>query len=1008
LDVLFEFGDFLFDESAFELRRGGALVKADPQVLDVLSYVLRKPGQLVSKHELVEHVWDGRALSGTVLTGAMSRLRKALECESGPQLLENVYGRGYRFRGKVRLRAPSTHAPRNGDAEPKTSDVPFVGRDAALARVEAALDQAGKGRGRIMVVVGEPGIGKTHLAEISTERAVALGVPWAWGVCRQRTVCPPFWPFIQVLRDCRRTSSGAAREALDRTLSLLMPEDTTPAGWGDATPSLRLFDEVMRTLQALTDELSWLLVLDDLQWADAASLHLLAYAAPEIARMRLVILATARDPERNSGGDDLAEVLGHRNCETVTLNRLSEADVAKYTALRLGDGQGEVSRAVFAKSEGNPFFMVELLRPFGRSVPPNAGELSLQGPVLDIVRQRIRVLPPETVALLSAAAVVGREFDLTLLALVMEREAEQVLDLLEIARQTRIVLESPNRPDHYVFGHDLIRSVLLDDLPATQTAKLHLRVAEALERRYPVGAGSPRQELVHHLLSALPLGEVKKAVEYAQRSAQEAARVHANADAAALLRRALAALDLAEGSLPRLRCEVLVGLAFCERQSLDFRFPEHLAEAIALAHEHRFGDVLAEAARHMTIAPGYLAISGARNVLEAALRALPPEEKLLRAEVLGRLSWTPPHCFDAQEVSSLVDRAEALVNEAAGPGAFETVTWGGGAKLYFASGPDSPDVGELISNQIVRLHGRVEPWNLMAWLIQGAFSQIVVCLQRGDMEGVMRHTAAMGAIASRYKRPELGWHHRRASAVQRMNRGQFAAAEAELKELQEWAERARLFGRQAIHALDWGVLLRETGDITRLASYTESVAPAESDCPFRRARKIRFLAEMGAIPAARGILQEVPPESLSRLPHDRDYLGTLGHLAVASIATNSMSHAAALYELLSPYAHMFAADVGLHCDGSVAHFLGLLAAALGRAREPVEHLERALDANDRAGFAGHAAHSAYELGRVLMVNGSGPDLKRARELIGRALESSRRMGMTPLAHQAEERLLVLG
>jgi DNA-binding winged helix-turn-helix (wHTH) protein len=997
--VVFAFGDFVFDELAFELRRGGALIKADPKVLDVLAYVLRKPGQLVSKQELVEQVWEGRALSDTALTGAMSKLRRALEANGGPQLLENVYGRGYRFTGAVTQRAPSTLPPPNGGGEPKTSNVPFVGRDAALARVEAALDQAGKGAGRIVVVTGEPGIGKTHLAEVSTERAAASGIPWAWGVCRQQTTCPPFWPFIQVLRSCCRSSSGPVRAALERTLSLLMPEKTTPAGWGDATPSLRLFDEVMRTLHTLTNQMPWLLVLDDLQWADAASLHLLAYAAPEITRMRLVILATARDTERNSGCDDLAAVLGHRNCETFNLNRLSEADVAEYTALRLGDAQSEISRAVFAKSEGNPFFMVELLRPFGRSLPPSPGDLSLQGAALDIVRQRIRVLPSETVALLSAAAVVGREFEFALLGRVMGLETEQVLDLLEVARQTKIVFESPGRPDHCVFGHDLIRSVLLDDLAATKIARLHLRVAEALERRYPVGTGLPRRELVHHLLSALPLGQVKKAVEYAQRLAFEAARVHAHADAAALLRRALAALDLDGGSLPRLRCEVLVGLAFCERRSVDFRFSEHLAEAIALAHEHRFGDILAEAARHMTIAPGYIAVPGARRVLDAALRVLPPEEKLLRAEVLARLSWTAPHCFDAQQAASLIDRAESLVSEVGGPGAFETVTWGGGAKLYFASGPDSPDVAELIANQIARLHGSVEPWNATAWLVQGTFSQIVVSLQRADMEGVMRHTAALGAIARQYKRPEVEWHHRRASTVQRMNRGEFAEAEAELRELQEWAERARLFGRQSMHAVDWGVLLRETGDVTRLASYTETMAPEESDCPFRRARKIRFLAEMGALPAARAILQELSPESLWRLPHDRDYLGTLAHLTVASLATNSVSHAGALYQLLSPYAQMYTADLSLHCDGSVEHFLGLLASALGRARESVKHLEGALDANDRAGFQGRAAHSAFELGRVLMAKNGGQAGKRARSLFMRALESSRRMGMDPLAHQ---------
>jgi DNA-binding winged helix-turn-helix (wHTH) protein len=999
--VLFEFGDFVFDESAFELRRGGALVKADPKVLDVLSYVLRKPGQLVSKHELVEHVWEGRALSDTVLTGAMSRLRKALEGNGAP-LLENVYGRGYRFTAAVTQRAPTTAALANdAGVERKMSDVPFVGRSAALTRVEAALEQARKGWGRIVVAAGEPGIGKTHLAEVSTERAFRLGTAWAWGQCRPRTIGPPFWPFIQVFRACRRRASGPARETLEHSLSLLMPEGAPPPGWGDATQSLRLFDDVMRTLHALTGEQPWLLVLDDLQWADAASLHLLAYIAPEIGRMRLTILATARDTEPKAGDDDLGAILGHRNCETVVLDRLSEDDVAEYTALRLGDGQGEVSRAVFVKSEGNPFFMVELLRPFGRSAPPSADDLALPGPALDIVRQRVRVLPAEAMTLLSAAAIVGRDFDLALLAQVAERDAGEVLDLLEKARDTKLVIESPAGPDHFVFGHDLIRSVLLDDLPATHAARLHLRVAEALERRYPVGSGSPRQELVHHLLSALPLGDVQKAVEYAQRSAREAARVHAHDDAAVLLRRALAALDLADGSHPRLRCEVLVGLALCERFSVDSRFPERLAEAIVLAREHRFGDVLADTARLMAFAPGFLGFPDARGVLEAALRALPAEEKALRAEVLARLAWTAPHCFDAQQAALLIDQAETLAREAGTYAVLETVL---SAKLYFAGGPDSPDLARSICEQIDRIYEELGHRNLASWPVQAAFSHTVVCLQRADMEGVMRHTAAMRAIARQFKRPELAWHFRRASAVHQMNRGEFVEAEASLKELRDWADRARLFGRQSMYAVDWGVLLRETADVGRLASYEQTMIPEESDCPFRRARKVRFLAEIGHTQVARGFLEDLPAERLSRLPHDRDYLGTLVHLAAAALATNSRGQIEALYALLSPYPHLYAADLSLHCDGSVAHFLGLLADALGRTRESVEHFEQALVANEKAGFEGRAAHSAYELGRILAATASNGTANRARELLGRALEDSHRMGMRPLARRVEERL----
>ena len=118
-------------------------------------------------------------------------------------------------------------------------------------------------------------------------------------------------------------------------------------------------------------------------------------------------------------------------------------------------------------------------------------------------------------------------------------------------------------------------------------------MAEALERRHPVGVGAPRPEIVHHYLAAMPFGDMDKAVDYARRSALAAAQICAHADAAMLLRRALSALDLGEDPHPRLRCDLLLGLAECERLSADVRFSEHLADAVALALEHGFGEVLA-------------------------------------------------------------------------------------------------------------------------------------------------------------------------------------------------------------------------------------------------------------------------------------------------------------------------------------------------------------------------------------------------------------------------------
>ncbi len=1002
--MVFEFGDFVLDESAYELRRGGLLLKVDPKIFDLLAYMVRRPGQLVTKNDLVKHVWQGRALSDTVLTGAISRLRKALVNTDENELVVSVYGRGYRFAGAVKQRAASSIGPEAETALPARPQrqVPFVGRSSALERVDAALAQARTGRGRIVVIAGEPGIGKTHLAEVSVERAAEVAVPSAWGHCRALENGPPFWPFIQLLRSALRASSSATtREAVEGALSSLMPESNPPAERGVDPTGYRMFDAITRALHALTEDQPWFLILDDLQWADAASLRFLDYVSPEIAHMRLVLLATMRNTELLGERERFAQILGHRNCEHISLDRLREADVAEYTALWLGKAASDVSRAVFDKSEGNPFFMVELLRPFWQSPPSRADDLALSGPALDIVRQRVRTLSSETLALLSAAAVVGRDFDLGLVAQVTEHETETVLDLLERARESKIVIESPGRTGCFAFGHDLIRSVLLEGLSARETSRLHLAVAEALERRHPVGDGVPRSDVVHHFLSAIPFGDTGKAVDYAHRSALAAAQVCAHADAATLLRRALAVLDLSEDPHHPLRCELLLGLAECERLSADHRFSEHLSEAVAIAREHGFGEVLAEAGRHMSFAPGFVALPNARDTLEAAERALSPDSAALRADVLAHLAWTAPYCWDAQRAASTVARAEGLARESNSP---DALAFALSAKFYFANGPDTQELAQSISNQIHLLYANKPPHIRAYWAAAGEFTRIVVSLQHADMAAVERSITALGAAARDLKHAELEWHHQRACVIQRMNRGQFEGAKAALRELQDRAERLQLFSPQGVRAVDWGILLRETEDRAAGVLREETIVLQESDCPYRWARKVRSLAELGATERARAALLDLPIESLGRLPRDRDYLATLAHLSVASIATRSLGHAEALYSLLSPYPHFHAADLSLHCDGSVSHFLGTLARSLGRSDEAVRHLEDALARNERAGFAPRAAHSAYELACTLAETASPKGARRVRELFTSVLEATCRMGMSPLARSVEERL----
>ena len=989
----FEFDDFVLDEATYELRRGAEVLKIDHKAFGMLAYMLRHAGQLVTKEDLVKSVWEGRALSDTVLSGTVSRLRKALGHGGREDLVVNVYGRGYRFAGTVREEvSPSTQSK---------SDIPFVGRNAALARVQECLERARTGRGRIVAIAGEPGIGKTLLADLSAEKASEIGIPSAWGYCRELETAPPFWPFVQLLRGSVRGSSASAavRAAVDGALTALTPE-RSPTGWGSDASSHRWFDGVTQALQALTDERPRMLVLDDLQWADTASLRLLAYLAPEIGRMHLVIVATVRSTEPLPDGR-LAQILGHRHCELIELERLTESDVAEYTQRWLGTPASEISRAVFDKSAGNPVVMVELLRPFRRAAPPRVDELTLSGPSLDIVRQRLRALGPEATTLLSVAAIVGRDFDLGLLGYVTELDPEHLADTLEAARRTSVIVAQGDRPGHFVFGHDLIRSVLLEDLSASQRARLHLRAADFLEQRHPVGDGTPRPELVHHRLSALPLGDVGKVVEYARRSALAASHVCAHVDAASLLQRALSALEIASEAHPRLRADLLLGLSICERASANDRFVEHLSEAVALAREHGFGEILAEAGQHMSLAPGFMTMKGARDVLEAADRALPVDNLVPRSQVLAHLAWTPPHCFDAEHAAALVTRAEALAVASRDSKALAIAL---SAKLYFANGPDSRDLAQATARQIELLYAEAPPLLRVHWSAQSQLSRIVVSLQQGDQEAVENAIEAFGAAARELRHPELEWHCRRARVVHRMNGGDFRGLAAALRELYDSADELRLFSLQRVRAVDWIVLSRETDLPSTAASFEGALVVQEGDCPYRRARKIRSLAELGATEVARTALGELSAEALERLPHDRDYLATLVHLAVASLSTRSQEHAAVLYPLLSRYPDRYASDLSLHCEGSVSHFLGALALSLGRTRQGVQHLEDALDRNERAGFARHAAHSAYALARAFSDEASPEGSRRARALFTRVLEVTRPVGLEALAREAERAL----
>lgn len=1005
--MLLTFDDFVLDEGQRELRRANSRVKIDPKQFDLLAYFLKHPGDLVTKTELLERLWEGRAMGDSILTVSVAKLRKVLgHHRDATEYIDNLYGRGYRFLRPVTVAESNSTRPTPTPLPPPGADTvasPLIGRESVMRRLETAFTRARSGKGQICVLVGEPGIGKTRLAEALEERTAASGTLWAWARCQITESDPPLWLWTKILREYLNTPlADEIRQILNERLhelDYIAKEGKLSAEWrgGAAAIGHRTFDKIVDVLRRLTLQQPLALALDDIQWADAASLSMLCYLLPEVVRWPLLIVATARNTELGSkdGSDEhLRYILGHSHCERVTLPRLNAPDVAQYVAALFGEPDAELSRTVFERSEGNPFFMVELLRPWTGQRRPAPHELELSNLALDIIHQRIRKFNAETHRVVSAAAVIGRDFDLDILSHVMQREADALLDQLDEPLANDTIVPSSEEPGQFAFSHELIREVLYQGLSAPERALWHLRAGEGLEHRRALARDVATSELAHHFLSALPNGEVVKAINYARSAATAAERFLAYADACALLKRALKALQSTNQPDNYLTCSLLLELSMVERALGDSAHSNHLREAVTLARENRYGRLLAMAGRLLSNGPGSsLDFPEVSRVLEAAEELLPEEDKKTRAIVLAHLVWTPPYSISARRANELIDRAEKLAQESGSLSARSAVLR---AKFFLNGVPTTYDKAQSIADELERLlRPRPEFWVLPSMEIQDF--RIISCMQHGDEAAAQRAVDGFGATARQLKSVELDWHHQRISVILRMNAGELNGVRKTLLELRERGERLQLPVWRAICDLDMGVLLSLTTDLRPFAAdFRPKLEIDESESHGLRALKIQRMVELGLIDDAEKALRYFPIESLYDLPTNRDYLIVLSRLALVNTAMGNAEYIEALYGLLNPYARYYAVGISFHSEGSISYFLGILARKLARNEQAIAHLEEALDLNSRAGLQARVVRTRYELARALIDASTPGASKRACALMVQARQEAQALDLQPL------------
>ncbi|NUW43090.1 AfsR/SARP family transcriptional regulator [Nonomuraea rhodomycinica] len=523
-------------ERARELRVG-AVIRQDRH-----DELLGELEALTYEHPLRERLWALRALalyrSGRqgealeTLRTARRILAEELGIDPGDELRElerDILGRSPallpdRRRPEPRSGGPSSAGPGSSvppSGRPGAAEAGIAGRKDELAALDRLLEAAAAGRPGFSLITGEPGIGKTRLAEELVSRARARGFTVAVGRCAATEGAPAFWPWVTVL------------ERLADTLPPL-PADVRAdlPGVGSATGAepegarFRTYEAAARALTASRRPV--LVVLDDLHWADRSSLRLLGYLAGHVQDGRLALVGTARDwPPPEGALAEAFEALARRQAVRLPLSGLAAADLAELTPA------GTDVSALRDRTNGNPFFVTELMR-YLETGSPGRGTLPLG--VRDVVLGRVNRLPEPSATLLRVAAVAGREFDVAVVAEAAGLDLDTALDLLEPAMTAHLVAEG--RPGRFLFVHALVQEALVAVVPVLRRARLHAAVAAAIESRTGGPASDRLAAAAHHWFEAVPAGHTARAWRAAWRAAEEAKRLRAYDAAVELLERA--------------------------------------------------------------------------------------------------------------------------------------------------------------------------------------------------------------------------------------------------------------------------------------------------------------------------------------------------------------------------------------------------------------------------------------------------------------------------------------
>ena len=910
--------------------------------------------------------------------------------------------------------------------------VGVVGREGEVQTIADAYKRvAGDGGCEVLLVAGEAGLGKTTLVAKAAQSAFEDGACVLFGHCDE-DLASPYQFFVEALGHLvMNVSDGqllAHVQEYGSELSRLLPAlaarlpDLPPSKATDTdTERYLLFAAAVGMIAEVSRRQPVVLVLDDLQWADKGSLMLLRHLVGAEQAQRMLILATYRDSELMHA-DELRDTLGvlrrHSGVQRIELSGLDDREVVSYfeaaSGQALDDNGLDLAHAVYRETDGNPFFVGEILRHLtetgaiyrsadGRWV---AGEdleqIVLPDSVREVIGGRVVRLGKDAGRVLSMAAVIGRDFDLDLLARAAAASDEEVLDLLDGATAAALVNEQPDTAGRFRFTHALIQTTLYQDLGPTRRARAHRQVAEALEDL--VGARPEQRvgELARHWVAAIQPIDLNKAIDYSRQAGDQALAALAPANALRYYAQALELSSQGQDVDPVLELDILIGLGTAMRQTGDAAFRDTLLRGSRSAAE--LGDTDRLVAAALANSRGTFSTVGAIDdekvaILEMALELLDRDDER-RALILATL------CTELT-VGSPLERRQALADEALSIarqfGDDATVVRVINQILLPLSVPHLLEVSlERSADAFSRAQSVGDP----GLLCTAASGRRLFAASAGDIEEMDRCLEIKRPLVERLDLPFLNWVH----TLQCATRAVIAGDSDQAEELALRALQIGTDGGQPDVAIVFGTqfimvhLLR--GTMGTLVPLIEQAIADNPGLPVFAAVLALAQADSDHLEEARRVLEGFVPSGF-QLPLDVTWLTGMIALADAASACGDPGFAAPILDQLEPFSNQWLyTDVAT--SGPVGRSVGDLLVLLGRFDEAEARFAAAAASSARADAKFFGAQTNLSWGRLLLERRARGDVERGRDLISEARATAVTMGYATVERRADAALGSLG